>query len=295
MSAPRANICAMREVFIGSEELASGRLTRAKLRWNYRRMFPDVYATSALPSLRERTLGAWLWSRRDGIIAGRAAAALHGAKWVDRGAPIEMIWKCGRPPSGLVVRSERIDGDEITQIDGLFVTTPERTALDLARHLPRNSAVVHLDALAQASGVSAMDVLTLAHRYPGSRGIRSAVTALSLMDDGAESPHETLLRLVLRDKWLDVPTTQIRAGDGDVDAVIDVGYEEPRVGLDYEGKHFDETDGVAEFTERAESLKGLGWHYRHVVCEDSVGSILEMVRQSFVRSGYRPTVNPSRR
>ena len=33
----------MRDVFIGSAALASGRLTRGQLRWNYRPLFPDVY------------------------------------------------------------------------------------------------------------------------------------------------------------------------------------------------------------------------------------------------------------
>ena len=66
----------MRRVVIGSEALAGGGLTRAALRWNYRRLFPDVYVPCAIsPSLRDRTLGAWLWSGRNGVIAGRAAAA----------------------------------------------------------------------------------------------------------------------------------------------------------------------------------------------------------------------------
>jgi hypothetical protein len=100
----------MREVFIGSSALARGGLTRGRLRWNYRAIFPDVYiAKFALPSLDLRTIGAWLWSGRDGVIAGRAAAALHGAMWIDATTPIEVIWKCGRPPCGMVVRNERID------------------------------------------------------------------------------------------------------------------------------------------------------------------------------------------
>jgi hypothetical protein len=54
----------------------------------------------------------------------RAAAAMRGALWVSAATPIEMIWRCGRPPSGIVVRNERIDADEIMQIGSLLVTTP---------------------------------------------------------------------------------------------------------------------------------------------------------------------------
>src|SRR4051812_4276447 len=95
--------------FVGSEALARGALTRFELaRW-HRRLFPDVYlADSREPSLRDRTEGAWLWSRRRGVIAGVAAAALHGADWVDGTIPVELIWKNGRPPAGLVVRNEAL-------------------------------------------------------------------------------------------------------------------------------------------------------------------------------------------
>ncbi len=116
----------MPPVFIGSEALArGGALTRATLRWNYRRLYPDVYTSAPPASLRVRTIGgAWLWTRRNGIVTGRAAAALHGARWVDDRVPIEMIWKCGRPRRGVIARNERIAADEVTQIAGLLVTTP---------------------------------------------------------------------------------------------------------------------------------------------------------------------------
>jgi hypothetical protein len=143
----------MDEVFVGSAALAGGGLTRGRLRWNYRAIFPDVYVPKLIvPSLAQNTIGAWLWSGRSGVITARAAAAMHGALWVRAAAPIEMIWRCGRPPPGIVVRNERIDADEIMQVDGLLVTTPGRTAFDLARHLPRDLAVQHLDSLARAVG-----------------------------------------------------------------------------------------------------------------------------------------------
>lgn len=150
----------MSDVVIGSEMLARGALTRGQLRWNYTPLFPDVYARKrTAPSLWRSTVGAWLWSGRNGVIAGRAAAALHGALWVDADTPIEMIWRSGRPPSGIIVRNERIEADEIAVVDGMALTSPARTALDLARHLPRDVAVCHLDALARATDVNACDAL----------------------------------------------------------------------------------------------------------------------------------------
>ena len=57
------------------------------------------------------------------------------------------------------------------------------------------------------------------------------------MDGGARSPKETWLRLVLIDGGLPAPRTQIRVTDGIREAFIDTGYDEPMVGLGYEGAH----------------------------------------------------------
>jgi hypothetical protein len=89
----------MEDVFIGSEALVGGVLTRAQLRWNYRAMFPGVHISGEdMPSLSQRAVGAWLWSGRRAVIAGRAAAALHGARWIDEPADVEMIGRNSRPP-----------------------------------------------------------------------------------------------------------------------------------------------------------------------------------------------------
>ena len=281
----------MQRVFVGSEALASGLLTRSALRWNYRRMFPDVYVDArAEPTLRDRIGAAWLWSRRSGVIAGAAASALHGAKWVKAQTPIEMIWRSGRPPSGIVVRNERLDGDEVMLADGILVTTPERTAFDLARHLPRNEAVARLDALANATGVKAVDALLLGERHPAARGIRRAVEALSLMDAGSESPRETWLRLILVDAWLDPVRTQIAVGER---VHLDMGYDEPMIGLEYEGAHHSEDrDTYVYDIGRSEFVERRGWLTVKVVKEHSPAFIRHRVGEAFLRRGYTPTLRP---
>lgn len=284
----------MHRVFVGSDAIASGALTRSALRWNYRRLFPDVYAPANSPlTLRDNTIGAWLWSGRGAVIAGAAAAALHGAKWVTPDTPIELIGRGGRPPPGIVVRNERIDGDEVVQMAGMLVTTPERTALDLARHRPRNPAVAHLDALAHATDVKAVDVLTLAQRYPGARHIRRAVEALSLMDGGAQSPRESWLRLTLIDHWLDPVRTQIKVGEGREVAYLDMGYDEPMVGLDYEGAHHHASrDTYVYDIGRAERLERRGWIHIKVVKEHSPSFVLARVAAAFAVRGYAPRLRP---
>jgi hypothetical protein len=69
----------MNAPFIGSEALAAGVLTRGQLRWRYTSAHPGVYLPkNAVATLADNTMAAWLWTGRRGIIAGRAAAALHG-------------------------------------------------------------------------------------------------------------------------------------------------------------------------------------------------------------------------
>jgi hypothetical protein len=278
----------MSEVVVGGELLASGALTRGQLRWKYRRLFPDVYAAKEAPlTLRLTVAGAWLWSGKNGVITGRAAAALHGALWVGATTPVEMLWQCGRPPEGIVVRNERIADDEMREVSGLRVTAPHRTAFDLARHLPRDVAVAHLDALSRATGVTAAEVRALAERYPRARGLPRARIALDLMDGGAQSPKETELRLILIDAGLPRPRTQIRVSDGYREAFIDMGYDEPKVGLDYEGAHHSTDRGqYVHDIWRAELIDGQGWIDIKVVKEHSRQFIIHRVREAFARRGW---------
>jgi hypothetical protein len=276
--------------FVGTEAISEGRLTRGQLRWNHTALHPGVY----IPNDAERTLSlntaaAWLWAGRKGVIAGRAAAALHGARWVDASTPIELIAEHTRKRDGVIVREERIAVDEITYVGELPVTTVARTALDLAKHLPRDIAVRHLDALAAATGVLPFDALALAEKYPGLRGIRRARIALALMDGGAESPKETWLRLVLTDAGFGRPRTQIRVCDGVDEAFIDMGYDEPMVGFDYDGWHHSENRGqYVHDIGRSEFVEREGWLDIHVVAEHSRRFILHRARKAFARRGWVP-------
>jgi hypothetical protein len=81
---------------IGTEALAAGAPTRGQLRWNYRPLLPDVYVVKDQRlTLPIRIAAAWLWSGRRAIVAGRAAAALHGASWVSEQTPVLPVFPCG--------------------------------------------------------------------------------------------------------------------------------------------------------------------------------------------------------
>lgn len=281
-------------MFIGSEAIRSGRLTRGQLRWNYTAIHPDVYIGRDV----ERTLevniqAAALWVP-DGVIAGRAAAALHGASFIGADTPIELIGLGRRPRDGVIVREERIGPDEITQVSGINVTTPERTALDLARHQPRYQALAHLDALAAATPIRPDGVLKLARRYPGARGVRRARSVVPLLDPGAQSPRESWLRLVLIDGGFPRPQTQIMVSDGCSTAFVDMGWEQHKIGLEYDGdQHRSDRYQFVKDIGRHEMLGNLGWLMIRVVKEHRRAHILERVHEAFRRRSAAALAKPA--
>ncbi|MDT5103681.1 MAG: hypothetical protein QOI25_1194 [Mycobacterium sp.] len=173
-------------------------------------MLPDVYGPrrGAL-SLPERTTAAWLWSKREGVVSGLAASAALGAKWVDVNTAIELNWSNNRPPIGVVTRRASLLDDEVALLQGMAVTTADRTAFDLALRGSVGQAVARLDALARATHFKAEDVQAVAMRHPHVRGLRRVDRALDLVDAGAESPKETWLRLLLIDAGFPRSQTQI--------------------------------------------------------------------------------------
>lgn len=279
----------MDEASYGSDLLGGG-LTSGQLRWRYEKVLPGVYVPrGAETSIALSAHAARLSTDRTGIIAGKAAAALHGSLWVDADTKIEIIADHRRRRRTVVVREERIDWDEVCMVGELAVTTPARTALDLARHLPRLEAVGHLDALAAATGITAADVAVLVDRYRGARGMKRARIALALMDGGAQSPKETWLRLLVVDAGYPRPTTQIRVTDGCTNAFVDLGWEEPRIGLDYDGEHHQtKRDQFVHDIGRAELIDSCDWLDLHVVKEHTPAFILHRLGEACERRGWFP-------
>jgi hypothetical protein len=282
----------MRDVFLGSEAIRQGQLTSYQLRSRCRSIYPDVYLSEhSAPSLRQRSEAAWLWSGRRGILAGLAAAALHGSDWIDDDVPIELVWRNPHSPAGIVTRNHRIRSDEVTCVAGLPVTTPARTAYDLGRLLPRGRAIARLDALMRANPFPIEEVRLLIDAHPGARGVRQLRGALSLVDSGAASPKETWLRLLLIDSGLPSPTTQIPVHDyWRPIALLDMGWETYKVAAEYDGDHHrTNRRQYAKDHWRIRKLEAMGWIVIRVIGEDSPGDTVRRVRAALRTRGWRDT------
>lgn len=280
----------MRGIVIGSEARNAGSLTRHQLERG-RRILPDVYAPpDSAVSLRDRTAAAWLWSRRRAVIAGSTAAALHGARWIGDDIPIELIWRNGRPPNGLVVRNETLLPGEISCVAGLPVTTVARTAFDLGRHLPRDAAVARLDALLRANPINEQSIAALALGHPRVRGLNRLRQVLPLVDPGAASPKETWMRLLLIDAGIPAPRTQIPVHDArGLVAMLDMGWEEFKVAAEYDGdQHRSDRRQYVWDQRRSRILPRLGWEVVRVIKEDSPAEVLARVTEALTSRGWRP-------
>lgn len=226
----------------------------------------------------------------DAVVTGVAASAVHGAQWVDANAPIEII-SAARPQTGLIRRRESLLPDEVTVVSGIRVTTVVRTAFDLARHLPRDTAVARLDALMRARPFTHCDVLALAENHPGLRGLRRLRVALPLVDGGAESPRETWLRLLFIDAGLPTPTTQVVVHDehGRYVRRIDMAWEQFKIGAEYDGDiHLTNRKTYVNDVVVARVLHRLGWHVIHVIKEDRRRDIVDEARTALLARGWVP-------
>lgn len=273
--------------FIGSEAIAAGALSKSQLATRYRRLFPDVYVARHVDvSVELRAEAGWLWTGRRGVIAGFAAAALHGSKWVDDTRAVDLLHDNRRAPTGIQAHRDRVEEDEIELMAGMTVTSPVRTALDLGCWYPTITAVAAIDDLARHTGIKAADVEALSSRYSGRRGIARARLAVDLFDAGAQSPKESWLRVVLLQAGLPRPRTQIPVEDefGNVISYLDMGWEDVKVAVEYDGEqHRSDRRQYSWDVRRLERLERLGWIVIRVLAEDRPAEVMHRVRAALGR------------
>ncbi len=277
----------MSTAIIGSESVSAGIVTPYALRTRYVAIHPGVYVPcNTTVDALTRAEAAWLWSRRRGVVAGLSAAALHGSKWVDPGSPAELLYGNRHRPAGIRTYADRLADDEVVDINRMHVTTPVRTAFDLACRNPLGRAVAAIDALANATDLKFADVELLARRYRGRRGVTRVPAVLNLVDAGAESPRETWLRLLLLRAGFPRPRTQIPVYDefNQLIARLDMGWEDAMIAAEYDGDHH-RTDR-RQFNRdiaRTETLTAMGWILVRITSEDTPAGITRRVEAAFAR------------
>jgi hypothetical protein len=271
--------------FVGSEAVDRGVVRKHELRSRYRAVFPDVYVPNGIElSLPQRARAGWLWSHRQGVIAGLTASALHGAKWVDDHAPIELIWPNARPAPGIRTSDMRLRTEEFSAFDDMRITTPARTGFDIARRRPLDAGIANLDALGNATGLAAPEVFRVARQHRGSRGLRQLAKVLDLYDPGAASPKETWLRLLVIRADYPRPRTQIPvlSPDGLRRYYLDMGWQDMMLALEYDGEqHRLDPVQYRYDIQRSEDLDELGWIRLRVVKTNHAADVLRRLDRAW--------------
>ncbi|GAY12326.1 endonuclease domain-containing protein [Pseudonocardia sp. N23] len=233
------------EPFRASAAIAAGVVTRGRLRGpRFVRLFPDVYVRvgETPPDLLVRSIGAAELVAGRGMLGGWSAARLLGADAAPRNAPAEVVvTREQRAHPGLLVRRGVVEAAETWSAHGCPVTSPLRTAYDLARRLPLVEAVVAVDALARVPAAGFVPSDLLQRREPGARGCRRLDRVAELADPRAESPMETRTRLMLVLSGLPAPEVQyvLRDAGGRVVARFDLAYPRAGLAIEYDGAGHD--------------------------------------------------------
>lgn len=250
--------------------LTSSELGRAVAEGALRRLFTGVYVRSDVPdSTVLRARAARLVMSPHSVLCDRTAAWIHGLD-VYRYAeletlpPLESYVLRGHDPTD---RRECHGGTrDLLPVDwevigGIRVTTPLRTAVDLACKLRRREAMAALDAIARDLGVTTPEMNRLLLRYRRRRGVIQARELVQLTDPRAESSRESWVRLEIHDRGLPPPQPQYWVIEDDRRIYrLDLAYPRAKVCVEYDGVEFHSGQSRRHDELRREWLRRRGWY-----------------------------------
>lgn len=273
-------------VFIGSHAIAEGFLTRGQLRRRgYRRVVQGVYVDSSLPfDHRLKSEGVALLLPDDAVIGGHSAAAWWGAPFAGPADPVTVLRGSGVPwdgPRGVRVHQTVLRLGDRRAVDGVPVSSPVRTAWDLATLEPLGTAVAALDAMVRARTVSQPELRQMAARGAGRFGVVRVRRAVELVDPRAESPPESRVRVALVLAGLS-PVPQCPVLIGDRELRLDLGWPEVKVAVEYEGAHHFEDGQIVLDDERLALLRAEGWLVIRISAADlrDLAGVVEKVQRA---------------
>ncbi|RBY79993.1 hypothetical protein DQ239_02535 [Blastococcus sp. TF02-09] len=255
--------------------MAAGLLTKRQLSSRvWRPLFRGVYADAELPDTHEIAIaGASLITPSTAVFSGRSAACLLGAdQLVDASTPVEVtVPEADRfgPVAGLRIRRAVVPESDVRSVRRYSCTTPVRTAVDIARHEELPGSVIALDVLLRRGLVDAGRLAEAVAAVPTGRGSRRARLAEALADGRAESPPETVVRVLLRTAGLaPVPQFVVRDEHGRFVARVDLAFPGQRVAVEYDGAWHGHPGQLARDRRRLNALVAAGWRVVHLTAAD---------------------------
>lgn len=249
-----------------------GRIDGYVQRGEWGALWPGVYVDGGIePDVEQRGFAAVLASGGEheplqaaagkkilkAAAFGRLAARLHRMPLIDDDDPatggrehliddVAVAWG-GVPltsllPDGrqrILLRHRRRYGgtDLVRRPSGLYVTSYSTTVLDCAHLLQPDALVCLIDDVLHRELLSKDELLELVRRRSWHPGVVALRRAVLLADGRAESPNETLVRLVLKPHLPGlVPQHRLRDDAGRILARFDLADERVRLAVEADGK-----------------------------------------------------------
>lgn len=249
------------------------------------RVLRGVYVASRVADLQSSRAAAIALVAGDHVVVSDLAAAwLHGISCyeptdLDLAPPLHVVSVAGhdrRRRPELLGGTRDLAPEDITTVEGVRVTTPLRTACDIACLRGRGRALATLDAFARTFDLVDSDFALILPRYRGRRGCRQLRDLVPRISPLAESPGESWTRLAILDAGLPSPTPQCWVDLPDFGrARLDLAFEHLKIAVEYDGEKFHGADRSHHDARRRAALRRAGWHVIVVTKRDLSGPRLE--------------------
>jgi hypothetical protein len=230
------------------------------------------------------------------VVSHQDAALLHGLALLKR--PPAGVSAITRPPTaergrrlrrGVSSHTARLPTRHVVIIDGIPVTSVERTVVDLARSLPFTAGVVTADSALYNRKTTAgrlYRVVGECRRWPG---IARATEIVDFAHPGAESPLESISRVAFRDGGLPPPVLQARIlGRPGFIGRVDFLWDEQRTIAEADGamKYADPSRARLQLRRDTE-LRQAGYEVVHFTWRDITARpelVISQIRAAFART-----------
>ena len=259
--------------------MTDGELARAVRRGELARLRRGTYvrepsASTGPPEHATVVAAAVADLRLPAVVSHVSAAVLHGLPlWNVRLDRVHLL-RCppanGSGSRAVHLHVARLPDDEVTSLGCVAVTDLTRTAVDVARTLPFEEAVVVVDGALSTKETTRERLADCLARMGSVPGTRRAARVIAFADGRSESVGESRSRVLLQRLGLPAPDLQVklRRPDGSFIARCDFGWREQRTVAEFDGRikygrllRPGQSPGDAVFEEkvREDEIRDGGW------------------------------------
>lgn len=237
------------------------------------------------------------WTRllpADAAFGLETAGALLGAP-VDAPSRVQVVLR-PRPVlpqrAGLDVHVRRLHDEDVTEIADLRITSGAQTFLDLAARLTSAELVAVGDALMRRGHLTKPQLDERLARAGRLRGVVRARACGPLLSPLSMSRPESLMRFWVVEAGLPLPRIQVPIMDRWGREVVhaDLGYEEWKVALEYEGRQHAEAKQFGQDVDRYSLMAADGWLTLRFAARHLGGPavVVDRTRRALLSRGWRP-------